>query len=228
VPQTPHHRSTAKRIRDFAKKMRREPTDAEARMWKLLRDHRLANFKFHRQEPFQSFILDFVLRAAPGYRNRRQPACVIRRGCCERCYADGGRFSGRALLEQRRVAAACFSIGRHTRKAERAVRGSRFPSPLCGGKVAIGGLRPPFSSKTPMPCIGYAKSATDEGLSRQARSRREPLIRRFAPPCPTRGEGRISRPPHPRSQTGCLPAKTTTPRGPARLRWRGRWRCGSG
>jgi hypothetical protein len=28
-------------------------------------------------------------------------------------------------------------------------------------KVATGGLRPP-SSKTPMLCIGYAKSATDE------------------------------------------------------------------
>jgi very-short-patch-repair endonuclease len=40
--------------------MRREPTDAEARMWKLLRDHRLANFKFRRQVSFQSFILDFV------------------------------------------------------------------------------------------------------------------------------------------------------------------------
>jgi very-short-patch-repair endonuclease len=60
VPQSPHHRPTAKRIRDFAKKMRREPTDAESRMWKLLRDHRLANFKFRRQVPFGGFILDFV------------------------------------------------------------------------------------------------------------------------------------------------------------------------
>jgi very-short-patch-repair endonuclease len=60
LSQTPHHRPTTKRIRDFAKKMRREPTDAEARMWKLLRDHRLANFKFRRQAPFRDFILDFV------------------------------------------------------------------------------------------------------------------------------------------------------------------------
>jgi very-short-patch-repair endonuclease len=29
-------------------------------MWKLLRDHRLANFKFRSQVPFRSFILDFV------------------------------------------------------------------------------------------------------------------------------------------------------------------------
>jgi very-short-patch-repair endonuclease len=60
VPQTPNHRPSAKRIRDFAKKMRREPTDAEAAMWRLLRDRRLACFKFRRQVPFRSFILDFV------------------------------------------------------------------------------------------------------------------------------------------------------------------------
>jgi very-short-patch-repair endonuclease len=60
VPQTPNHRPTAKRIRDFAKKMRRVPTDAEAAMWRLLRDRRLAQFKFRRQIPFQNFILDFV------------------------------------------------------------------------------------------------------------------------------------------------------------------------
>jgi len=40
--------------------MRREPTDAEAAMWRLLRDRRLAPFKFRRQVPFQDFILDFV------------------------------------------------------------------------------------------------------------------------------------------------------------------------
>jgi very-short-patch-repair endonuclease len=60
VPQTPHHRPTTKRIRDFAKKMRREPTDAETKMWRLLRDRRLTQFKFRRQVPFQNFILDFV------------------------------------------------------------------------------------------------------------------------------------------------------------------------
>ena len=60
MPQTPHHRPTAKRLRVFARKMRREPTDAEAAMWRLLRDRRLALFKFRRQIPFQSFILHFV------------------------------------------------------------------------------------------------------------------------------------------------------------------------
>ena len=60
VPHTPHHRPAAKRIRNFAKKMRRDPTDAEAAMWRLLRDRRLAVFKFRRQVPFQNLILDFV------------------------------------------------------------------------------------------------------------------------------------------------------------------------
>jgi very-short-patch-repair endonuclease len=60
APQTPHHRPTAKRIRNFAKKMRREPTDAEAAMWRLLRDRRFQLFKFRRQAPFQNLILDFV------------------------------------------------------------------------------------------------------------------------------------------------------------------------
>jgi len=40
--------------------MRREPTDAEAAMWRLLRDRRLSAFKFRRQVPFKNYILDFV------------------------------------------------------------------------------------------------------------------------------------------------------------------------
>jgi very-short-patch-repair endonuclease len=60
APRTPNHRPTAKRIRTFAKKMRHEPTDAEAAMWRLLRDRRLALFKFRRQVPFRNYILDFV------------------------------------------------------------------------------------------------------------------------------------------------------------------------
>jgi very-short-patch-repair endonuclease len=60
VPQTPNHRPIDERIRGFAKRMRREPTDAEAAMWRLLRHRRLDHVKFRRQVPFQSYILDFV------------------------------------------------------------------------------------------------------------------------------------------------------------------------
>jgi very-short-patch-repair endonuclease len=60
APQTPHHRPTAKRIRGFARKLRREPTDAETAMWRLLYGRRPALSKFRRQVPLLSFILDFV------------------------------------------------------------------------------------------------------------------------------------------------------------------------
>jgi very-short-patch-repair endonuclease len=40
--------------------MRRDATDAEAVMWRILRDRRFQAVKFCRQVPFQNFILDFV------------------------------------------------------------------------------------------------------------------------------------------------------------------------
>src|SRR3569833_710991 len=60
VPQEPSQRPVPKRLRQFAKNMRHEPTDAERAMWRLLRDRRLSTFKFRRQVPFKSYILDFV------------------------------------------------------------------------------------------------------------------------------------------------------------------------
>jgi very-short-patch-repair endonuclease len=60
MSQSTNHRSISGQLRSFAKKMRREPTDAEATMWRLLRDRRLAPFKFRRQVPFRNYILDFV------------------------------------------------------------------------------------------------------------------------------------------------------------------------
>jgi very-short-patch-repair endonuclease len=40
--------------------MRHKPTDAEAAMWRLLRERRLSAYKFRRQVPFKNYILDFV------------------------------------------------------------------------------------------------------------------------------------------------------------------------
>jgi very-short-patch-repair endonuclease len=59
-PQSPSHRGISKRIRGFAKTMRKQPTEAEAAMWRLLRDRRFDRFKFRRQAPVETFILDFV------------------------------------------------------------------------------------------------------------------------------------------------------------------------
>lgn len=47
-------------LQDRARQMRREPTDAERRMWRLLRDRRLGSFKFRRQEQLGRYIVDFV------------------------------------------------------------------------------------------------------------------------------------------------------------------------
>jgi very-short-patch-repair endonuclease len=40
--------------------MRRAPTDGELRLWRLLRDRRLSGFKFRRQVPVGSYIVDFL------------------------------------------------------------------------------------------------------------------------------------------------------------------------
>ena len=51
-------------LRDFARRMRRDPTDAERRLWRMLRDRRMAAFKFRRQVPVGPYILDFLCKEA--------------------------------------------------------------------------------------------------------------------------------------------------------------------
>ena len=48
-----------KTILRFARQFRGRQTDAEGRLWYLLRDRRLDAFKFRRQHPVDRFILDF-------------------------------------------------------------------------------------------------------------------------------------------------------------------------
>ena len=45
-------------LRHFAREMRKEPTPAERALWKVLRNRRLAGFKFRRQVTFGPYILD--------------------------------------------------------------------------------------------------------------------------------------------------------------------------
>ena len=47
------------RTRTAARRSRREPTMAEAAMWKLLRGRRLGDLKFRRQTPIGPYIADF-------------------------------------------------------------------------------------------------------------------------------------------------------------------------
>jgi very-short-patch-repair endonuclease len=44
------------------RRLRRDSTDAEMRIWLALRDRRLGGFKFVRQEAIGPFVVDFVCR----------------------------------------------------------------------------------------------------------------------------------------------------------------------
>ena len=47
-------------LRDRARRLRREDTDAEAKLWNSLRDRRLGGWKWRRQVPKGPFIVDFL------------------------------------------------------------------------------------------------------------------------------------------------------------------------
>ena len=56
----PNNRDYTRRLLGFARIMRHEHTDAEAKMWSLLRSRRLQGFKFRRQHPIAGYIVDFI------------------------------------------------------------------------------------------------------------------------------------------------------------------------
>ena len=47
-------------MESFAKKLRQQSTDAERMLWKYLRTHRMAGYKFRRQVVIEPYIVDFV------------------------------------------------------------------------------------------------------------------------------------------------------------------------
>jgi len=52
------------KLLEFARNLRKQQTDAESRMWFLLRDRRLADKKFRRQHPIPPYIVDFYCHEA--------------------------------------------------------------------------------------------------------------------------------------------------------------------
>jgi very-short-patch-repair endonuclease len=48
--------------KQFARRLRRNQTDAERVLWFRLRDRRLAGLKFNRQVPIDRFVVDFVCK----------------------------------------------------------------------------------------------------------------------------------------------------------------------
>ena len=51
-------------LRANARRLRREMTGPEKRLWAKLRGHRLAGIQFRRQAPLGNYIVDFVTHAA--------------------------------------------------------------------------------------------------------------------------------------------------------------------
>ena len=54
---------TRKELLARAKGMRAHPTEAEGRLWSMLRDRRLVTFKFRRQQVISPYVVDFVCYA---------------------------------------------------------------------------------------------------------------------------------------------------------------------
>ena len=48
------------KLRQYARNMRKEPTDAEAVLWNILRDKKLEGMRFRRQHPIENYIVDFI------------------------------------------------------------------------------------------------------------------------------------------------------------------------
>jgi very-short-patch-repair endonuclease len=69
-----------------ARALRGAPTDAELRLWRLLRDRRLSDLKFRRQVPIGPYIVDYL--------------CVASRLIIE---ADGSQHAGNRSDEARDV-----------------------------------------------------------------------------------------------------------------------------
>ena len=47
-------------MEDIARKLRRDSTDAELKLWHFLRNRNLAGHKFRRQHPLAPYVVDFV------------------------------------------------------------------------------------------------------------------------------------------------------------------------
>ena len=52
--------SGKRHLTHVAKRLRQEMTDAERVLWREVRAHRFAGFKFKRQEPLGMYVVDFV------------------------------------------------------------------------------------------------------------------------------------------------------------------------
>jgi very-short-patch-repair endonuclease len=52
-------RDKSRRLLGFARQMRKQSTDAEIKVWSILRSRLLADYKFRRQYPIGGYVVDF-------------------------------------------------------------------------------------------------------------------------------------------------------------------------
>ena len=101
-----------------ARAMRREPTDAERKLWYALRDRRMQSLKFRRQTPIGPYIVDFLCIAhwlvveADGSQHAENKRDAIRDEWLAREGYKILRFSNRDILTAREsvlatIAATC-------------------------------------------------------------------------------------------------------------------------
>ena len=60
MPAPPSRRLFCETMRTRARCQRRQQTDAERKLWALLRDRRLSQTKWRRQRPMGPYIVDFI------------------------------------------------------------------------------------------------------------------------------------------------------------------------
>jgi very-short-patch-repair endonuclease len=60
----PNIRDHDARLIRFARQMRKTPSDAERRLWHIVRRNKLGGFYFRRQVPIEGYIADFYCDAA--------------------------------------------------------------------------------------------------------------------------------------------------------------------
>ena len=63
-PCMPCKRDHSRRLLHFARDLRRDQTDAERKMWSILRDRRFDGFRFRRQVPVAGYIVDYYCMRA--------------------------------------------------------------------------------------------------------------------------------------------------------------------
>ena len=104
-----------------ARRLRNAPTDAERRLWRMLRGRQVAGLRFRRQHPVGPYFADFacieaglIIEADGNQHSEREPSDRLR----DQCLAAAGfrvlRFSDREILtEPAQVADAILLALRH-------------------------------------------------------------------------------------------------------------------